>query len=93
MRTAFDLLKTLRNKHILHDENDWMQTVPYDIIGTIAGQPSVGDIDCVVMEGADTAHIEQLTTVVDAARDWANQQFDRLTEAIRADLLHANSTT
>ena len=45
VRAAFDLLKALRNKHVVHDENDWMQTVPYAIVGdTGSNQPTVGEI-------------------------------------------------
>ncbi len=37
--------------------------------------------------GADTAHIGQLGTVVDAALAWVNQEMDDQAEVIRADLL------
>jgi hypothetical protein len=47
----------------------------------------VSDIDCMVMEGTDTAHIGQLRIVVDAACDWITQEIDKHTEAIRADLV------
>ena len=87
VRAAFDLLKALRNKHVVHDENDWMQTLPIAIVGAPGHQPVVNDIDCVVMEGTDTAHIGQLRGVVDAALGWVNQEFDKQTEVIRADLL------
>jgi hypothetical protein len=87
VRAAFDLLKALRNKHVLHDENDWMQTTPYAIVGDAGNnQPTIGVIDCIVTEGTDTAHIGQLRTVVDAACDWITQEIDKHTEAIRADL-------
>lgn len=87
VRSAFDLLKALRNKHVLHDENDWMQTVPYAIVGDAGNnQPTVAEIDCVVMVGTDTAHIAQLRTVVDAACEWITKEIDKHTEAIRADL-------
>ena len=32
-RASYDVLQGLRNRHVLHDENDWMQTVPYAIYG------------------------------------------------------------
>jgi hypothetical protein len=87
VRAAFDLLKDLRNKHVLHDENDWMQTVPYAIYADAGNnQAKFGDINCVVLEGTDIAHIGQLRTVVDAACDWITEQIDIHTEAIRADL-------
>jgi hypothetical protein len=87
VRASYDVLKDLRNRHVLHDENDWMQTVPYAIYGDAGNdQATLGDINCVVLEGTETAHIGQLRTVVDAACDWIAQQIDAHTEAIRADL-------
>jgi hypothetical protein len=86
-RASFDVLKDLRNRYLLHDENDWMQTVPYAIYADAGNdRPTLGDINCVVLEGTDIAHIGQLRTVVDAACDWITQQIDSHTKAIRADL-------
>ena len=84
-RAAFDLLMKLRNKYVLHDENDWMQAVPYAIVGD-ADHATVSEIGCVVLEGTDTAHIGQLRTVVDAACDWITREIDTRTEEIRTDL-------
>lgn len=86
-RASFDVLKDLRNRYVLHDENDWMQTVPHVIYGDAGNdQPMLGDINCVVLEGTDIKHIGQLRIVVDAACEWIAQQIDNHTEAIRADL-------
>jgi hypothetical protein len=87
VRATFDLLKNLRNKHVLHDENDWMQAIPLAIVGTPGHEPVVSDIDWMVMEGTDTAHIGQLGTVVNAALAWINREIDAQIEVIRADLL------
>jgi hypothetical protein len=86
-RAAFDLLKDLRNRHVLHDENDWMQPLPIAVVATPGHQPVVSDLDCVVIEGVDTAHVEQLGTVVDAALAWVNGQIESQIIVIREDLL------
>jgi hypothetical protein len=87
VRASFDALLLLRNRHVLHDENDWMQTVPYAIFGDAGnGQPKFGDINCVVLEGFDHAHIGQLRSVVEAACKWITEQIEVHTEAIRTDL-------
>jgi hypothetical protein len=87
VRASFDVLKDLRNRYVLHDENDWMQTSPYAIYADAGNnQPKLGDINCIVLEGTDIAHIGQLRTVVDGACDWITQRIDSHTEAIRADL-------
>jgi hypothetical protein len=86
VRATFDLLKKLRNKHVLHHDNDWMQTVPYAVIGDAGSQAAVIEVGCVVLEGTDTAHVGQLRTVVDAALDWITREIDRRTEAISANL-------
>jgi hypothetical protein len=86
VRAAFDVLKDLRNKHVLHDENDWMQAIPLAIVAKPGHEPVVSDIDCLVMEGNDTAHVGQLVQVVDAALAWVKKKMDAQTEVIRADL-------
>lgn len=88
VRASFDLLKALRNKHVMHDENDWMLTVPYAIVGTAEDdKPSVTEIDCIMMEGTDTAHIGQLKAVVEAAGEWVEEAINSLAGEIRTDLL------
>ena len=64
-----------------------MQPITLAIVAAPGHQPVVSDIDCMVMEGTDTAHIGQLGTVVDAALAWVNQEMDDQAEVIRADLL------
>jgi hypothetical protein len=86
-RAAFDLLKDLRNRHVLHDENDWMQPLPIAVVAMPGHQPVVSDFDCVVIEGVDTAHVEQLGTVVNAALAWVNGQIESQIGVIRDDLL------
>jgi hypothetical protein len=86
VRATFDLLMKLRNKYVLHDENDWMQTVPYAIVADAgSNHPTCGEVGCVVLEGTDTAHVGQLRTVVDAALAWITQEIDNRTDTIRAD--------
>jgi hypothetical protein len=87
IRAAFDLLKALRNKHVSHDENNWMTAVPYASVRKRGQQPTLGNIDCLVVEGVDTANIGQLSTVINTALVWVDGEFNRLRDAIRADLL------
>ncbi len=88
VRATFDLLKKLRNKHVLYDENDWMQATPLAIVGAQGYQPVVSDIDCMVIEGTDTAHIGQLGMVVNAALTWVNQEMDKQPARRRKRLDH-----
>jgi hypothetical protein len=87
VRDAFDTLMLLRNKHVVHDENDWMQALPYAVVTVRGHNPMVSEVDCVVIEGVDTAHIDMLRSVVDAVLAWLNKELDKLKEAIRDDLL------
>lgn len=87
IRVAFDLLKAMRNKHVSHDENNWMTPVPYARVRKFGQQPILGEIDCLVVEGVNTADIEELGTVIDTALAWVNEEFDRLRRTIRSELL------
>lgn len=87
VRADFDLLKNMRNKHVSHDENNWMTPVPYANVHKPGHQTVLGDVDCMVVEGMDTANIERLGTVVDTALAWVGEKYGQLREAIRSDLL------
>jgi hypothetical protein len=87
VRIAFDLLKAMRNKQVSHDENDWMTPSTYAAIRKPGKEPLIGTIDCLVVEGMDTASIGELSTVINVALAWVNAELDRLRGVIRTDLL------
>jgi hypothetical protein len=87
LRAAYDVLRMVRNRHVLHDENDWTQAVPYALLADAGNdEPDLGDINCVVLEGTDYAHIAQLRSVVFYACNWIGLEIERHTEVIRAEL-------
>jgi hypothetical protein len=49
----------MRNKHVSHDENNWMTPVPYAQVLKPGQQPVLGEIGCLVVEGINT---QTLTT-------------------------------
>jgi hypothetical protein len=86
VRDAFEDLMELRNQHIVHDGNDWMQAIPYAVVTKRGHNPAVNDVDCVVIEGVETAHIDLFRKVVDTALTWVQTEFGKLRESIRGDL-------
>jgi hypothetical protein len=87
LRSFFNELMRLRNKHLVHHENDWMQAYLVAIVTVPGYDPKVSAVEWVVTERIDIAHIERLGRVVDAALAWVAQEWDRQAEAIRAELL------
>lgn len=83
-------LRLLRNRHVLHDENDWMRAVSYAVLRKRGHAQVIGDVNCVVLEGLDTARIGQLREVVDTAAAWVQQEFDKHAEDIRQNLRQRN---
>jgi hypothetical protein len=51
IRSDFNHMKNLRDKHISHDENDWMRGVPVTIIDDPDGQPKVISVHGMVVRG------------------------------------------
>jgi hypothetical protein len=78
VRESFDYLKALRDKHVSHDANDWMQDIPMAIVGTPGYEPKVTGVQCMLLHvSSDTdANVERLRTVIDTAFDWVVQKFD-----------------
>ncbi|QEN15935.1 hypothetical protein ACRDU6_27480 [Mycolicibacterium sp. ELW1] len=87
-RAAFDHLQRLRDKHVAHDENNWMQSRSIAIVGKSDTDPLVESVECLVVEGdsATTENIERLRVVVDTSLAWVVREFDERTVAIEADL-------
>jgi hypothetical protein len=64
-----------------------MSPTPVAIVSNPGHEPVISDVDCIIMVGTNTANIERLSRVIDAALSWVKAEYDAQTEAIRGDLL------
>ena len=80
------MLKDVRNKHVVHDENDWLRATSYAVVRKRGHDQVVGDVNCIVTEGIDTDHIPMLRQIVDTCLAWVGEEFDRRAGVIRTEL-------
>lgn len=88
VRADFNHIKFLRNKHISHDESNWLQSIPTAIIDEINGQQSFGGVHGMVIRGesANADNLGKLRRVIDTASAWVHTEWDQLAETLTNDL-------
>lgn len=88
VRADFNHLKYLRNKHISHDESNWMQCHPLVIIDDLDGTPSINSVHGMVVlgESANADNIGRLRRVIDAALAWVEREWEKLADVLLTDV-------
>jgi hypothetical protein len=92
---AFNFFKTLRNKHVVHDENSFAQADPLAIISNDSKPYKVEKIMCSVMI---TMTLEQdvyanLSLLVKQALEWVVAEHDSYCSQIASDLERLDRST
>jgi hypothetical protein len=88
VRSAFDSLKSLRDKNIAHDDNDWLQAMPAALLAEANRDPKVINIQYVVVQ-VDSAYPENITrlrSVITKALAWVNAESNRATAEVRSKM-------
>lgn len=83
-RSDFDSLKYLRNKHISHDENDWLRAIPATVIENPNSSRTIGSVHGVVFRG-DSSHsenIDALDRVITEALTWVKATWTEQAELL-----------
>ena len=87
-RDVYRYYTALRNKHVVHDDNPFAQSVAGAVIGPAGTEPMVLEIVClsatVGMNG--DVDVTNLGLLVETALEWVTAQFDNLADSIRAEL-------
>ena len=86
--TAFHYFKNLRNKHVVHDENSYAQSIPGAVLNN--GKKSY-KIEKIICFTAIVATLEQdnygnLKLLIQKARDWVVSAFDTLCKRLTINL-------
>ncbi|MFF4026926.1 hypothetical protein ACFYY5_29160 [Nocardia elegans] len=85
---VFEYLKSLRNKHIAHDDNDLAQALSGAIVASAESGRKVEDAFCLATYG-DTLSNESLNNlrlVIEAAAKWVDEKIESEAEAIVNEL-------
>lgn len=85
---AFNYFKGLRNKHLVHDENSYAQSIPGAVLNNGKKNYKVEKIVCFSAIGAtlEQGNYGNLKLLIQKARVWVVSEFDALCERLAADL-------
>jgi len=84
----YEYFESLRNKHLVHDENSFAQCLPGAVLNSDGMDHKIAKIVCLSVIG-DTLSQENysnLHLLITLARDWAVAQFDELCDVLIAEL-------
>ena len=85
---AFNYFKSLRNKHLVHDENSYAQSIPGAVLNNGTKNYKVEKIVCFMAIGAtlEQGNYGSLKLLIQKARVWVVSEFDALCNRLTADL-------
>lgn len=85
---AFEYFKGLRNKHMVHDENSYAQSIPGAILNNGTKSYSIEKIMCFTAFGntLDQNNFSNLKLLVQKAQKWVIREFDVLCDRLTAEL-------
>jgi len=87
-RQVFRYFKSLRDKHLVHDENAYTQVIPAAVIGPETSAEHVQDIICSVVTGVTLteANLSNLRLLIETALQWVEPKADEVRAKIKAEL-------
>ncbi|MEW8231486.1 MAG: hypothetical protein AB2745_14250 [Candidatus Thiodiazotropha endolucinida] len=85
---VFDYFKGLRNKHMVHDENSYAQSIPGAILNNGSKSYSIEKIMCFTAFGStlEQTNYSNLKLLVQKAQVWVVREFDILCGRLTAEL-------
>lgn len=87
-RNAFNILKSLRDKNIAHDDNDWLQAMPAAILSEPGNATKVIDMTFAIVnvDSAYPENIERLRFVVTKCGTWVHEERLKETKHVRSTM-------
>ena len=83
---AYNHIRNLRRKHIVHDENPWTQCYAVAILNARGANRKVADVRCIAFHGGTRENAQNLSNLIHVAREWLNTEFDRRHASLLAKL-------
>lgn len=85
---AFEYFKDLRNKHFIHDENSYAQSIPGAVLNNGTKGYKIEKIVCLAAFGAtlEQGNYGNLKLLIEKARAWVVSEFESLCERLTASL-------
>lgn len=84
----FEYFRSLRNKHLVHDENSYSQALPGAILNKPDASHKIEKIVCLSLIGQtlDRDAYSNLHLLVAHALEWVTREFDQLCDRLTAEL-------
>lgn len=93
VRYDFDSLKNLRNKHISHDENDWLRAIPATVIENPNSNRTISSVHGIVFRGesSHSGNIDALDRVITDTSVWVKTTWTEQAESLLTYLRTLNN--
>lgn len=85
---AFNYFKGLRNKHLVHDENSYAQSIPGAILNKGNKEYKIEKIICfaAIAKTLEQDNFSNLKRLIQASHSWVVKHFDQLCEILTKEL-------
>ena len=85
---SFEFLKNMRNKHYVHDENSFSQSLPGAVVNGPESPHKIAKIVTFRAQGdiLGQENFTNLRLLIDGAMAWVEQQYDDLADSLTQDL-------
>ncbi len=85
---AFNYFRSLRNKHLVHDENSYAQSIPGAVLSNGKKNYNIEKIVCFTALGVtlEQGNYGNLKLLIQKARAWVVSEFDALCERLAIEL-------
>lgn len=86
--TAFEFFKSLRDKHIAHDENAWAQCLPSAVLNKKDANRKIAKIICSAFTGLslEQSNYSNLRLLITRSMEWISKEFDQLCDTVITEL-------
>ena len=87
-REIHKYFRGLRNKHIAHDENAWLQVLAGAVIASSGKAYNIEKVTCATFQGQtlDDGNFGNLYLLIERALTWAESRFDALCDEVTEEL-------
>lgn len=85
---AYEYFRALRNKHLIHDENAYAQSLPGAILNSRSKTSKIEKIVCFAVEAStlNQTNYNNLKLLIERSCSWVVAEFDNLCNALTAEL-------
>lgn len=86
--TAFNFFKSLRDKHIAHDENAWAQCLPSAVLNKKGAEQKIAKVICSGFTAwtLEQSNYSNLRLLISRSLEWLTENFDQLCDTVVAEL-------